>query len=290
MNMLLSKVLGLPYFDSKGLFLAFEDEQPVGLAHAGFGPNVDKSDIDLKIGVISLILIVPTYSKPNELASQLLQKCEEYLRGRGAEVIYGGATRTNMPFYCGLYGGSEPIGVDDSEQSSIHAYTQSGFTPHLQTQHFREDLRHFRPKHTLKSIGWINKLTVDFFDQPPLACWFQACSASHYDWIRAVAYSKNKENYLGEVLFRLSRPMDGITPQTMTPPVAALLGITVEPEYQKKGVATYLMGETLRRLVNEFHVNQLEALATEEDAPFKQLVRTLGWKPAETGQVFIKRT
>ena len=113
--------------------------------------------------------------------------------------------------------------------------------------------------------------------------------AINVDWVRAVASSKSRNEYLGEALFRLSRPMDGITTQTMTPPVAALLDITVDPNFRKQGIATYLAGETVRRLVNEFHVNQVETLATEENIPFIQLVRALGWKKSGTGQVFIKR-
>src|SRR5688572_31839264 len=50
------QVLGKPYFDRTGLLVATEDERPVGLVHAGFGPRDAAAELDRAVGTISLVL------------------------------------------------------------------------------------------------------------------------------------------------------------------------------------------------------------------------------------------
>ena len=102
------------YFDYSGLVLAYDDGQPSGFAHAGFGPNSAASWISTEAGVTCVILTRPD-GPAEEAAAGLLDRCEEHLRGCGATVLYGGGSATLDPFYRGLYGGSELPGVLDSD-------------------------------------------------------------------------------------------------------------------------------------------------------------------------------
>ena len=102
------------YFDYGGLLLALDDGRPVGFAHAGFGPNLEESWFSTEAGVTCVVLVRPDCAEA-EVAAGLLDRCEEYLRRRGAKVLYGGGFQPLDPFYLGLYGGSELPGVLDSD-------------------------------------------------------------------------------------------------------------------------------------------------------------------------------
>ncbi len=304
-NLLTENVLGLPYFDPAGLLIAFEDEKPLGFAHASFGPNAKQTDIDPAVGVICLILVVPDYPDPQGLIRLLLQRSEEYLIGRGAKLIYGGSTRSSVPFYSGLYGGSEPLGVYESDEPIIKAYIESGYETLCKTLRFRQDLRNYRVPFTPKSVVWKRKLVVEYSNVLPSKSWFQSCTTTHFDWFEATAYLEPRETTIGKVLVRISRPMDAFAFGVMVPPTAALLDVWVHPDYHRKGIATFLVGETVRRLISEYHVNLIEALALmsddssaselaqqtvapESELPLLQLIQHLGWNQTERGVIFAK--
>ena len=98
------------YFDYHGLVLAFEDNEAVGFAHAGFGPSEDERLVSTELGTTCLILARPD-CRTGDVAAGLLEQSEAYLRDRGAKVLYGGGIRPLNAFYFGLYGGSEMPGV-----------------------------------------------------------------------------------------------------------------------------------------------------------------------------------
>ncbi len=90
-------VFGKLYFDYSGMVLAFEDDRPVGFAHAGFGPNDANSGIATERGVVCLVLLHRDESRA-EVATGLLEHCEAYLRARGTQVVFGGELSPIGPF------------------------------------------------------------------------------------------------------------------------------------------------------------------------------------------------
>ena len=103
-------VLGRLYFDREGLQLAWDDDRPVGFAHAGFGPDETENHVVTELGTTCLILTRPDCDEV-EVAAGLLARSEDYLRRRGAKVLYGGGIKPLDAFYLGLYGGSELPGI-----------------------------------------------------------------------------------------------------------------------------------------------------------------------------------
>ena len=99
-------VLAKPYFDNQGLILAVDGETAVGFVHAGFGPSDDYSGLSTQLGVTCMLMVREPY-RGRGIGSNLLSLSEKYLRGRGAQVLYGGGIHPLDPFYLGLYGGSE---------------------------------------------------------------------------------------------------------------------------------------------------------------------------------------
>ena len=120
------------YFDYDGLFIAEDDGRPVGFAHAAFGPNDQQNEVSAELGVTSLILVRPDCNAPG-LVAGLLERCEAYLRRRGAKVLYGGGIQPLNPFYLGLYGGSELPGVLDTDNVARDVYQTHGYTEIDQT-------------------------------------------------------------------------------------------------------------------------------------------------------------
>ncbi len=79
------------YFDYGGLVLACDDGQPVGFAHAGFGPNLEQGWISTEAGVTCVVLVRPGCAEA-EVAAGLLDRCEQYLRRRGAGSFLAAAS------------------------------------------------------------------------------------------------------------------------------------------------------------------------------------------------------
>src|SRR6476659_7734037 len=103
-------IFAKPYFDPEGLIVALHNEIPVGFAHAGFGANDELSALSTDIGTTYQLMIRGDH-REGPLAGELLAQSENYLRERGAKVIYAGGVRPLNAFYLGLYGGSELPGV-----------------------------------------------------------------------------------------------------------------------------------------------------------------------------------
>ncbi len=114
-------VFAKPYFDPEGLILALADERPVGFVHAGFGASDEQSAVDTDSGTTYLMMLRAD-SRDAALADQLLNHAEDYLRRRGAKLIYAGGVRPLNAFYLGLYGGSELPGILVSDPVAHDAY------------------------------------------------------------------------------------------------------------------------------------------------------------------------
>ena len=102
------------HFDRHGLIVATRDETPVGFVHAGFGPSDDGLSLDTSMGTTHILMVDPA-ERESTLADELLAASEDYLRSRGATVIYAGGINPLNSFYLGLYGGSEIPGVLQSD-------------------------------------------------------------------------------------------------------------------------------------------------------------------------------
>ena len=106
-------VMGKIGFDHKGLIVAESDGRVVGYAHAGFGPCEPQGPsqaLDTQMGSVVMLLVEPGWDDP-DLERGLFREAENYLKRRGATVVYAGGQYPVNPFYWGLYGGSEFAGV-----------------------------------------------------------------------------------------------------------------------------------------------------------------------------------
>jgi len=293
-------ILGRPWFDCYGLLLAFDDDRPVGFAHASFGPNRDHTNIDRSVGVVCMMMLLPDYEHRRVAGAKLLEACERYLTERGAGRIYGGAVRPAAPFYMGLYGGSEPIGVFESDDMAVELYRDFGYEVINKTLLFRVSLKGYKIPPSAKTVSWRRKIALTHTDLPKSEHWWEACMMCHFTWLEIQGHFPNDPKPVGSVVIRLtdSREM----PEFKFPPAntsdswmlfhkrpltAGLMNITVRDDCRNQGLAGYLLGEMIRDAQRE-GVTTFEAQAAEDNVPLVALLQSMRWTIAERGRVFCK--
>jgi ribosomal protein S18 acetylase RimI-like enzyme len=280
--MLEQLVLAKPYFDRDGLIMAFDNNRPIGFVHAGFGPNDDETGLSTELGVVVMLLVV-AHAEEAAIAARLVAMAEDYLRSRGSKVIYGGGVRPLVPFYWGLYGGSELPGVLDSDLQMQAVFRAAGYRDIARTVILHRELAGFRPSIDRQQMQIRRSTELETIFDPPPRTWWQACTMGQCD----------------RTLFRL-RPHAGGEPLAeMTcwniEPFAApwgirasgLIDLVVCETLRRRGIATYVVGEALRQLQEQSFV-LVEAQTMETNVSAIALYHKFGFKQVDSGTVFRK--
>lgn len=275
-------VFGKPYFDYQGLTLAFDDDRPVGFAHAAFGPNEKQDRIATEKGVVCVVMVRPDCAEA-EVAGGLLGRSEDYLHRRGAKVVYGGAVAPLNPFYLGLYGGSQLPGVLETDLVARELFRSHGYDEIDRTYLFRRPLGDFRPRVDRYQMQFRRQMVVDVKMDPPARTWWEACVTADLDLLRFEVSRRGDETVLASATYR------GMEPTGNSPPgrAAGLLDLEVALSHRRKGLATFLLGESFRRLARQ-GVAVIEAQATGHNPPSVELCRKLGMESTDQGVVFSK--
>ncbi len=275
-------VFGRLHFDYAGLILALDDDRPVGFAHASFGPDAANHRLSTETGVTCLILVRPDCDQA-AIAAGLLDRCEAYLLGRGAKCLYGGGLWPLSPFYSGMCGGCETLGVLDSDLVSRQLYSARGYQAVDHTLLFRQDLQGFRiPMHRLHAQCRRRMLVQVIVDAPARSRW-EAMTVGEFEATRFELVPRGGGPQVGCALVRAMEWGRAGRPGR----VAGLVDLFVEPNCRRQGIATYLIGELARSLANQ-GVSFLEAQAQLSNLPLLQLYRKLGFLQVAEGTIFRK--
>lgn len=275
-------VLSRTYFDYDGLVLAWQDDRPVGFVHAGFGPDEGESRISTELGVTCMLIVRPE-CPGDEVAAGLLERSEDYLRRRGAKVLYGGAIRPLNPFYLGLYGGSELPGVLRSDPLLPRVYESHGYTEVDRTLIFHGDLRMFHPPVNRRQMQVRRRMTVHVTVDPPSRSWWEACTVGQFDLTR---FELSPRGGSQSVAHATVRDMD----PSGVPGVGRAIGLIdvhVEPQYRRQGLVTFLLGELFHHFGRQ-GVNRLEVQTMQHNTAAAALYRRLGFQLVDEGIVFRK--
>ena len=234
------------YFDYAGLVLAHDDGRPVGFAHAGFGPNADESWISEETGVTCLVVTDPR-SAEAEVADGLLERCEAYLRGRGAKNILRRRPGPLCPFYQGLYGGSVLPGVLDSDTVVRGVLAARGYREVERTVLLRRELGGFESQVDRQQMQVRRQMQVEVTTDAPTRTWWEACTVGEFDLTRFDLVVRGGGAAVATALFRSMEPSG----TTGVGRAAGLLNLAVEPAYQRRGLATFLLNEALRQFLRQ---------------------------------------
>jgi GNAT superfamily N-acetyltransferase len=270
------------YFDYGGLIFAFQDDTPVGFAHAAFGPNEQMSAISFDLGVTSIVLVRPDCAEA-EVAAGLLDRCEQYLRSRGAKVLYGGGMQPLNPFYLGLYGGSELPGLLDSDLVARHLFLSHGYKETGRTKITQVNLTSFEAVIDRSQMQIRRQMLVEETIDSPTRTWWEACTLGEFDLTRFEMVPRVGGPPVASATFRSMEPTGTNTSGRQS----GLIEFYVDPAYRRRGYAVFLLSEVFRQFLRQ-GITHIEAQAMESNLPAISLYQKLGFKPIGEGCVFRK--
>jgi ribosomal protein S18 acetylase RimI-like enzyme len=276
-------VFNKPYFDPAGFFVAEDDAgRLAGFAHAGFGPNEDFSGLDHSHGVVCAVAVRPAERRKN-VGTELLRRCEAYLREKGAATLRAGPIRPVKPFYVGVYGGSNAAGFLQSDPDAEPFVRAHGYAADRRVWVF--DRRLDLPLNIVDArFGALRKrYEPQALPQARLGSWWREC-------------------VLGPVEPSEFRLDDKATGQTaaralfweMTDygwrwgaPAAGVLDVQVRNDLRRQGLGKFLLAQLLRHLQEQyFAVAEVQVPAEEETAA--RLFRSLGFVQVDEGVSYVK--
>jgi GNAT superfamily N-acetyltransferase len=275
-------VFGKLYFDYEGLVLAFDDGEPLGFGHAGFGPDEEESRLSTDYGVTSLVMLNGQRAVA-EVADGLLERCEQYLVRRGAKVLYGGGVRPLNPFYFGLYGGSELPGVLRSDSESMALFGRHGYREIDQVQIFQRSLEGFQMPVDRAHIQLRRQMTVQNSMDWPTETWWQACTLGDFDLMRFEALPRGGGPVLAHATFRSMEPSGG----GGFVRAAGLIDIAVHESYRRRGLASFLLAETFLGFLRQ-GITVVETQTMARNTAALGLYHKLGFEQFDEGAVFRK--
>jgi hypothetical protein len=278
-------VLAKPYFDRRGLLLAWDDDSPVGFAHAGFGPHADGEGIDRRHGLVCLVMVAP-HPQRAQIAAGLLSRCEEYLGECGAETVYGGCLQELSPFYLGLYGGSRSPGVLDSDAVQLELFREAGYQTDREFVISQLQLTGFRPPVDRALVQLKRQCRLEpALDVPP-ASWWEACTFGQIDRMRLVLAPVHGGPEWGVAEFWDMEPLAS----SWAVHAMGLLRMTVQNAGEasdQNALATCLLQESIRHL-HSYGVTLIEVQTESTDRLLIDACQRLGFLEVGRGLRFVK--
>jgi GNAT superfamily N-acetyltransferase len=274
-------VFSKPYFDRQGLFVALDDGRAVGFAHAAFGPNAERSGLDMSKGTTLLVVVVP-HAEHEAIAAGLIARCEGYLADRGATVILGGGAPDVGGFCLGLYGGSDVPGVLDSSAAMQATFRQAGYEEADRIAVLRRPLAGFRPPVNRLQLAIRRSTTLSVVDEPSRRTWWEAATTTGLA-LRRYVLRNQAEELLGSATFWDMQPLASAWGVS----AAGLMHVDIEGPRRRQGLASYLVAEAMHDLASE-GVSLVETHVSQGNAAALSLFEKLGFEAVEYGTVFRK--
>jgi len=277
-------VFGKLYFDYQGLVLAFDDDRPVGFAHAGFGPNAQGNRLTTEQGAICMLMVRPDCTcSAVEVAEGLLREAEAYLYRQGAKSILGGSAQPVTPFYCGMYGGCMLPGVLEADTLTRELYQSHGYVEIRRTLLVTLSLGDFRAPVDRQQIQLRRKMIVELQVDPPSRTWWEACTTGDFDLLRFNVLPRGSSTVAASAVFREMEPSGAMRAgRTM-----GLMDVEVDPAQRRQGIGSFALVEAFRQLTSQ-GVQQIEAQVSQQNAACFGLFRKLGFQQTQQAIVFRK--
>jgi ribosomal protein S18 acetylase RimI-like enzyme len=273
-------VFSKPYFDPTGLIVAVDAGKVVGFAHAGFAPDEKEVALGKSAGVLSLIAVRPSHRRQG-VGTGLLLRCEAYLRGAGATMLWAGQMFPHNPFYFGLYGGSECSGALVSDRAAGPFLLRRGYRVERTYQVLQRSLR-----------GQLNvadarfaalRRRFEFLAQPRKGTnsWWRECVLGLVELHDFCLEEKTS----GEPVARASVwEMDGYS-RSWNESALGLVELGVRPDLRRQGLARFLLAQMFRYLQDQYF-SLVEVQVPETHEPELNLYRTLGFQLVDTGHIY----
>lgn len=277
------QILAKPYFDPHGFLIAFEEERPVGFIHAGFGATDDESKLDYERGTISQLMVIPSVDRPM-VAGCLIDSATDYLKRKGAGWVTFGGHFPSSPFYNGLYGGSRSVGVLSGDAQASGWLEENQFVLDGQVSIRHWELADFRPLMDRKQLMIGRSFILEAQLDPVPQTWFEACTIGLSSRIGFFLKDRRSKEVVGRLTFWDMEPL--VKNWGMI--AMGLVKLWVSPDLRGEGLATYMVGESLRQLKQQ-GVSLVEIQHVVSEKKLENLCDKLGFKEIDRTNLYSKR-
>ncbi len=272
-------VFAKPYFDRAGFFVALEEGRIVAFAHAGFPPNQSLTALDYQTGIISQLRIDAAITDP-AIGRELLTLATDYCRDKGASSVHAGSFFPHSPFYLGLYGGSRLPGVIQQDSKTYNAFKDFGFVEHDQIVVFELELSGLKSVMGRQQMSVRRNYLINATTDPMEQSWWESCTLGVANRERFTVINKRTKEVCGSVSYWDMRPLS----DSFEVKARGLYNLVTVEKLRRGGIATYLVGESLKHLAKS-DVTIVEAQTRGSDAASQALFEKLGFQKISSGRL-----
>ena len=282
-NLLAEHVFGKTYFDRDGLMLAILDGEPIGFAHAGFGPSAHHDSLNPATGVISSLMTVD-HPQATEAARGLLDQCERYLASRGAINLTAFGYQERCPFYLGLYGGAQMPGVLGDQEAVIATFLGAGYQQHDRTLILHRALDSgaipiARSQHLLKRT-----YDIDAAINPPDPHWWSASTFGPFSRMQFDLLARADDSVCGQLLVWDMNPLA----KSWSITSAGLVDMDISPSHLSLDTSRFFIAEVSRYLYRRA-ISLLEVQHSAKDEKAATIFADLGFQQVDEALVLEKK-
>jgi len=276
-------VFNKPYFDPRGFFVAEDDSGRLGgFAHAGFGPNEDWSGLDHGTGIVCAVVVRPDVRRL-KVGTELLVRCEAYLREHGARTVLAGPRRPNKPFYTGVYGGSNAPGFLRSDADADPFFRARGYEPDRRVLVFDRRLDTHLTIVDARFGALRKKYEPQALPQARLGTWWRECVLGPLEPFEFRLDDKSTGQTAAKGLFWEMTDYGW----RWGAPAAGIIEVQVRNDLRRQGLGKFLLAQMLRHLQEQYFA-VAEVHVPEEDETAAKLFRSLGFVQVDLGVSYRK--
>lgn len=275
-------VLSRIIFDRRFLIIAENDDRAIGFAHMAPAPGESLSSLDWTESHICLLAV----AHPDQNAGaggELLSYCENLLAEAGSKTIHVGGPRTGDPFYLGLYRGAVSGGVLASDSRADKLFRKAGYEQTDAAIVMHRELAGFRPPIDRKQREIRREFNVAAQLEPTETSWWHAAAIGQSERFRFLLQPRNGSTIDGSVLLWDLEPLAS----SWGVHAMGICNIEMPADERRKGLATFLLGESLRQIHSQ-GVTQVEAHVPVENEPALSLLKKLGFDEIDRTHRFKK--
>ena len=275
-------VVGRLDFDPDGLIVAERNGDLVGFAHAGFGPTDPTGSagaLDHLFGTVAMLVVDPAVAIP-EVGARLLREAEQYLRSRGAQVLYAGGRAPLDPFYRSIYGGSEWSGILDHHVGFHQTVEAAGYGVVARSVQLEMDLT--EPDTRDPKAAIIRRRTrLEVLEDPRPLGWWEGLASSEG---LVTGYRLLHKRDDAEIARGITWDMAAFG-RTDGKARVGLRAVEVAPGLRRQGFGRYLVAEILRHARSQWA--EVVAVTTDlTNAPALGLYETVGFRPVGSSALY----
>jgi ribosomal protein S18 acetylase RimI-like enzyme len=126
--------------------------------------------------------------------------------------------------------------------------------------------------------GWVVQMDPD----PPSDNWWEACAAADFDYTKFTLIPRGGHEPVGFAKFRSTELYGSNLERSL-----GLVDVDVQPDFRRRGAATFLLGESFRQLSQQ-GTRVVEAQASKNNRACLGLLAKLGFSQVSQGAVFRK--